>query len=370
MKIFSACLSRLKSFLFFSFFIGLSITWSACSRNVSKADKIIGIKTYTVQEDYSKAFFAWKELGINTLFISKELLADAKFASLAEDNNLDRFLIAPVFYNPDFLAKNPNAYAIDNRGNHAVDDWVEFVCPSQNEYLEILKDSLLTLVDKYNPDGVSLDFIRHFAFWEMVHPDTKIENLPRTCCCKRCQKKYFGETKQDIEVMEPVEFYNWVSEFQLEAWNKFRNKQIVDVFAILSKNLKKAKPNLVINLHAVPWNPKERNNANYTVVGQNVAEIAKYADYVSPMCYHFMVKEKPNWVKGVFTQMNTLAPGKVIPSIQVGNAYRPDALPLEEFVESLKYTQKEPSMGVVFWSWEYLQKEPEKIRAAIEILSK
>ena len=54
----------------------------------------------------------------------------------------------------------------------------------------------------------------------------------------------------------------------------------------------------------------------------------------------------------------------------MGEAYRPgEPLTTDEFAEYLRQALKPPSAGVVFWSWEALAKEPEKRRAAREVMA-
>ena len=60
----------------------------------------------------------------------------------------------------------------------------------------------------------------------------------------------------------------------------------------------------------------------------------------------------------------------ILPSIQVGEAYRPGvAFTAAEFEQQLREALKPPSRGVVFWSWEALAKEPEKRRVVREVLA-
>jgi hypothetical protein len=91
--------------------------------------------------------------------------------------------------------------------------------------------------------------------------------------------------------------------------------------------------------------------------------IAPYVDFISPMCYHHMVIQPPEWIHEVVKDISLHVPGvKILPSIQVNRAYLETSLSEMEFrnafVESLKF----PSAGVVFWSWESLEKSPGKAK--------
>jgi hypothetical protein len=57
---------------------------------------------------------------------------------------------------------------------------------------------------------------------------------------------------------------------------------------------------------------------------------------ISPMCYWHMLKRKPPWIHEVVEDAFARAKVRIVPSIQVGNAYISDKLPVEEFREALE----------------------------------
>lgn len=56
----------------------------------------------------------------------------------------------------------------------------------------------------------------------------------------------------------------------------------------------------------------------------------------------------------------SLTNSQVIPSIQVKEAYINKTLTPSEFRDSMVEALKPPSKGVIFWSWENLEKSPGK----------
>ena len=152
--------------------------------------KIYGVKIYSYPKDYTPLFEQWKWMHINTVFASEELLADSSFRERARYHGIATFLIAPIFFNPDLLHKDSSLYALTEKGKPAIDDWVEFVCPSRVEYRKEIITYVSDRVKKYQPDGLSIDFIRFFVFWEMVYPDQTIRTMHNTCFCPTCLKKF------------------------------------------------------------------------------------------------------------------------------------------------------------------------------------
>src|SRR6185436_5944345 len=95
-------------------------------------------------------------------------------------------LIAPVFYDPEALAKDPGLSAVTADGKPAHDDWVQLVCPSRPEYRARRVQQIADAVRRVRPEGLSLDFLRHFVFWEKVGPATLHGDIPNACFCSYC----------------------------------------------------------------------------------------------------------------------------------------------------------------------------------------
>ena len=142
---------------------------------------VIGVKIYEYEKSYQALFTEWRSLGINIALVSVDLLSDDEFRALAKKSGIRLFVIVPIFYDPEELAKNPDLYAITDKGERAVDDWVHFVCPTREEYKKRKIEHIKKLIREYHPDGISLDFIRHFVFWEKIYPDRDLDSIVKTC---------------------------------------------------------------------------------------------------------------------------------------------------------------------------------------------
>lgn len=328
----------------------------------SSSDKLIGVKVYHTPDDAKMVVKEWHQMGINTAFVSLSLLKDENFRDVARKNGIPLFLIAPVFYNPEKLQQHPNWFAKDQNGNIAKGDWVEFICPTQSAYQTLLADSLVQIVKTYQPDGLSIDFIRHFVFWEMVHPDTNLSQLPTTCFCSHCVKEF--SAVKSIRIRSLPDSTSAVASEILsdyhEQWQDWRRQIITNTFISLAEQVKKVKPDLKINLHAVPWLPDEESGRLMALTGQDVKAMVAHCTYVSPMCYHYMVHQSVDWISERVEGLNKLAPGKILPSIQVSNAYRSEKMSIKEFEQATAQALSGNSQGVVFWSWDHLENEPEK----------
>ena len=333
-------------------------------------DKIIAVKIYEYNGDYAALFEEWKSFKFNTVFVWDTLFADKEFRNLAEKQGLNTFVIFPVFYNED-LWENPDMYAITEDGSNALDEWVQFACPNNEDYRTMMIDKAKNIISEMNPDGLSIDFIRHFVFWEKVYPDAAPEDLPQACFDNICLGKFEATSGLDIpdELVSTVEISAWILENHLQEWADFKCATITGMVKDIVDAVKEIKPNLLINIHTVPWRADDFDGAQKIIAGQDLAALAEYADMLSPMTYSYMVKREPEWINSVvadhYAQVNT----KIFPNVQVLKCYLEEEISLEEFRAMTEEAIKEPSTGIVLWSWDQISNSPEKKEIFKEIMS-
>lgn len=335
---------------------------AACRRDA--AGPFVGVKVYEAAPPHDGLFREWRDLGINTAFVSEALLADPDFRSRARAAGLTLFLIYPVFQDPEAIEGEPGLAAVTASGVPARDEWVEFVCPTKgDDFLDRRAAHLRDLVARYDPEYVSLDFIRYFVFWERVAPDRAPESLPQTCFCPDCLASF----ERAAGVRIPAELAttsgkaDWILSTHPADWADWKCDRIAGVVSRLARAAREARPSVKINIHAVPWRRDDFGGAVRSVAGQDLARLAPLVDLVSPMTYHHMVRRTPAWVHDVVADAADLAAGvPILPSIQVDRAYVEEDLPPAEFRAALEQALRPPSRGVVLWSWAALAGSPEK----------
>ncbi len=345
----------------------LSCLGSGCT---SERGRIAGIKIYEYSGDYDALASEWQAMGINACFTGEGLLAEAGFRRALREHGISTYLIFPVFQNPDILMKDPSLYAVTADGRLASESWVSFVCPSRTAYRNARVREAAELVRRLDPDALSIDFIRHFVFWEMVYPDTDPERIPRSCYCDSCLARFTAEyhvTIPDTCLTVPQRAA-FIDDNCAEEWDLFRAGLITSLVNEITASAREAKPGIITGIHAVPWRAGDFNGARISVAGQDLAALAPLVDYVSPMLYSQMLKRDPEWIGDVVREMNALCPGKILPSIQVHQAYIDRPFPAEEFAACLREALRPPSLGVSFFSWPLFAQEPERIGIVRELL--
>jgi len=335
-----------------------------CIRSAAAGeDFMIGVKIYEYKGDMTELVARWKHIGVNTAFVSADLASRRDFMTLAKKSGIATFIILPVFQNPELLAARPEYSAVTGKGRRAEDDWVKFACPSREEYRAERLEYVRRLVTTCRPDGLSIDFIRFFVFWEKVYPDQRPDPLEYACFCPNCLKKFQADARLTIpkELDTVTKQAEWILRDHKPAWVSWKCAIIASMVREIAEEARKIKPDIRLNVHLVPWRENDFNQGIRSIAGQDVAAIAPFVDYLSPMCYAHMLKQDPSWISSVVRDIARRAGKPVIPSVQVKEAYLTEKLTAREFGRYLEEVRKPPSMGVIFWNWPMLAEDSEKV---------
>jgi len=324
--------------------------------------RVIGVKIYEYSGDLQELIGQWRQIGINTAFVGASLAAKRDFMAAARQHGIKTFVIFPVFFNPEALAAQPDLWAITADGKKAEKEWVKFVCPSRSDYRARRLEDLRRLLDESNPDGLSIDFIRFFTFWEKVWPETGPDAGENTCFCPACLRIFQEHAKVSLpaELKSPREQSGWILRNHLQEWVAWKCWTVTETLRAIAGEARRRRPEILLNVHLVPWREKDFRGAIRAVAGQDAAVLGDLVDYVSPMAYAHMVKQPPAWVHSLVEELAGRTSRPILPSIQVAEAYRTERLSAAEFEKSLEAALAPPSRGVVFWNWDSLEKDPEK----------
>ncbi len=350
--------------------LAITVMLGRQARGSRRNGLLIGAKIYEYKGAYPGLFSDWRETGIDTAFVSQALISDPEFRRLAKEKGVATFVIFPVFFDAEALASRPDLHAVTDRGAWAEEDWVKFVCPTRRDFLAEKAETLRKLIRESDPDGISLDFIRFFVFWEMVYPDRDPATLPQTCFDASCLEDFRRTTglAPPPDLAGTPDIARWILTNHRREWADWKCGVIARAVKTLAEAARSVKPAIKVNLHAVPWREGDFGGAARAVAGQDLALLAPLVDFISPMCYHHMVRRTPDWVHSVVEEMGRRTGAAVLPSIQVKEAYIPGPETPEEFRQALAEALKPPSRGVVFWNWPALAESPEKRAAVRDIL--
>jgi len=324
---------------------------------------IVGVRIYETERELPGLFEEWRSLGVNTVFASEELTSSGGFRALARKNGTDLFIVFPVFFASEELAEAPDLWAVTADGERAKEDWVEFACPSRADFRNRRVEEARAVVRRLRPDGLSIDFIRHFVFWEMVGPDRRSDTLPDTCYCVHCVQgfaTFLGVPAVSIPP-HPQRAAAWIEANAADQWVRFKTATITSMAVEIAEAVREIDPEILINLHIVPWRRDDYDGALSRVAGQDTAALSGIANYLSPMAYSFMLERSPSWVASVVDDLGHVADCPVLPSIQVSPVYREGEIYTKaEFEAALRAALEPPSAGVIFQSWEHIETDAER----------
>jgi hypothetical protein len=329
---------------------------------MNKDQQINGLKIYDTSRNLPSLFDEWRDLNINSLYVGERLLSNNAFRKMAHRYKMRLFAITPIFYDKVALENSPELFARTNHGEIARDDWVRFVCPTREEFILEKIESLVQLLKIYEPDGLSLDFIRHFVFWEKIYPERSVESIPTACFDDSCVMLFQQKLNIEIPDMDGDigRRSDWILKHHRDEWVDWKCTIIVKVVKEIHDQVRMNFPGCLINLHAVPWRKGDFGGAIKNVAGQDLAALSNHVDMLSPMCYSHMLKREPTWISSVVEELANQSKSQVVPSIQVREHYLSESLGLDEFHRMLTHALRPPSAGVIYWSWEALEKDPEK----------
>jgi hypothetical protein len=97
------------------------------------------------------------------------------------------------------------------------------VCPTEPGFRQYRFTQLRNLLQKFNLDGVWMDYVHWHAQFEDPEPI-----LPETCFCDHCLKKFAADTNIQIPGKTRPEMAQWILETQGPAWRDWRCQVILE----------------------------------------------------------------------------------------------------------------------------------------------
>jgi hypothetical protein len=260
---------------------------------------------------------------------------DRRLVETLKHRGIRVYAEAAIFYSSTEWRRHPETRPINAAGKPIEKiKWYRGLCPNQDRLIKKRLGFIRQLVKKYRVDGVWLDFMRYPCHWEVLEP-----KLEQTCFCPVCLKKFRMDTGINHPKDNPSAFAEW------------KTDQIAGFVKRAAAVVKKENPGALVGLFAVPWKKGERENAIIDIIGQDYEKLAPHVDIFSPMVYHKMVGEKPEWISDMVLYTGRLTKKPVVPIIQA--ASEPSRLEDDEFVRCVHQALKFPSRGVILLSMKH-----------------
>jgi hypothetical protein len=288
-----------------------------------------------------------------------------EFRKLLRDAGIHFYNTVPVFLNPDALAKNPSLVGYGSMGNPSKSTeaaWLQFVCPTRPDYRQQRIAWFVSLVRELHPDGLSLDFIRYFVYWEAVAPDRTVDSIDKFCFCDYCLHLMTDELGFHFPTHATTRQAKaaWVLANHREAWTAWKCEKITSMVRESATTAKTMQPELKISLHGIPWMESDYDHGLRVVVGQDLQKLAPFVDIFGPMCYFEMLHLTPEWVHNVVVDYFRLTAKAPLPSVQASGSRR-HPVAVEAIRKHFLAGFESPSAGLNVFEWNSLRNDPAKI---------
>jgi hypothetical protein len=280
--------------------------------------------------------------GCNAVFGGYE---NPEFVSAIQAAGMKIYAEFGCFIGADWWQKFPVSRPITDTGRPLeAEEWYYGVNPTTPQMRQERLAALENLLTTYTLDGVWLDFIRWPCHWESPKP-----YLPQTSFDAETLAQFSQATGIQLPLADvPTTARLLLSRYET-VWTGWRCDQITAWVAAARAILKRARPQASLGLFGVPWRLDDHEGAILKIIGQDYRALAPYVDVFSPMVYHLMCGQPPDWIGLVAAEIRALTGRPVWPIIQSVDA--PTPLSTEEYSRAIEIALHHPaSDGVLIFN--------------------
>lgn len=296
-------------------------------------------------------------LGVDTPCLQPDFFNDDRMARALATQGLRPWLNIPVFDNPAYLERHPDAYAVTSLGRRAAEEWLHFVCPSRDDYLDDLLAHLRQLLAKLSPAVVSLDFIRTFVFWERVALDGPSAGIEDGCYCETCLSRFERASAAIVDRNDPAAY---IHRHLLTPWTTWKCQRILHVAERIFDQVRTLAPDAKLAVQTVPWRDTDLDGAIRSRAGQDIDGFARLVDMLAPMAFTQMLGQSVQWKRELLTHVQSRTGKPVCSYVQAEPLYRKGRITADQFAGELAQARAADPAAIVVFQYEQLATQPEK----------
>jgi hypothetical protein len=307
--------------------------------------------------DAEKFAASCREWGIRQVILPPSFFRDDKMVRALVKNGLGLWLNLPVFYNQEYLELHPEDYAITSKVNKAIHDWCHFVCPSRRKYHDKFVGDLRVLLSRLEPEIVSLDFIRHFVFWEAVDLKSNPNAIEDGCYCDVCLDAFENFSGEKVERNHPAAH---IRSGMKRAWGDWKCNRIAGAADMLFEEIRAGAKHARLSIKTVPWKDSDLDGAIRSSAGQDVPRLARNVDMIAPMAFAQVLGQTPAWKRQLLEHVRQISGKPVLSYLQTDKLIRPEEITVAQFEAELKESLGKEWAGMVVFEYGQLAANPEK----------
>jgi hypothetical protein len=302
---------------------------------------------------------------VRTVVVPRRALS-SDLLRILHDRDLRVLVDWTVFAGPDIRATYPDSVPIGADGApFDRDGWYVPACPShtglRRDHLHAMQATLATHGARLA--GLWLDFIRFPVRWERPEP-----RLAAHCFCPNCLRSFLQVEDSAISTEQIPQLARSILAEQHTEWVAWKCTSIVDFVKAVRTLIDEHAPHLQVGMFSLPWQRQDFDGAIRSVAGQDLGRLAPFIDCYSPMVYHLLCGQSPDWVQAVAEDVHAWTQKPVLPIIQ--SMDQPETLSPTEFAAALSHAQRaNGASGALVFTLAPLLESPEKVEAVRNLIA-
>jgi hypothetical protein len=287
---------------------------------------------------------------------------DIRFRDRLRERGIRVFESSSVYFHPAVNQRFPALAPVGDDGRTmSTFDWYLGVSPSSRAYLAERAELMEQTVNRYQPDGVFLMFIRFPGFWEAWTPRVRREDIIEYCFSPASLERFQHDTGIDLPKVDTVKVARYIQAELRDQWTGWKCGVIEDAVRTLRDAANRARPNTEVMINGVAFSAKDRGNIAHEILGQDLGAISRDAEHIEAMVYHQILARQPQtWIPEILEELRPTVRGTLLASLQTTAAYtqpphhnggRSDTLTPAEFAGCLAAVAASPADGVSIYHW-------------------
>ncbi len=299
------------------------------------------------------------QLGVNAIFVRGHSIDKAMMVRARKEGQKVYAEFATL-NGKNYVKEHPEAWAINEQGEKVqAASWFMGVCPTEPGFRHYRMKQLRTLLQKFELDGVWMDYVHWHAQFEEPEPI-----LPETCFCEHCLTTFQAATGIGIPEGSTSEKASWILKNHDQPWQDWRCRIIAGWARDMKVIVQEERPGALLGIYHCPWEDEAFNGARRRILGLDYDMLKEIADVFSPMVYHGRMGKTPEWVKDNITwfceRIGSTAgkTPKVWPIVQAHDD--PSVISPAEFEHVLNYGLAAEATGVMMFTSHSVANDPDK----------
>ncbi len=301
------------------------------------------------------------DYGVNAIFVYHHTFSDSMLHK-ARRQGLQVFAEFATLNGKSYLKTHPDAWPIEDDGNRVSQaSWFMGICPTHPGFREYRLNQLAAFLDRYQVDGVWMDYLHWHAQFEDPDPV-----LPETCFCDRCVHRFEHDTGISVQGESVPARASIILTEHEKQWRDWRCTVIESWVHSIRECVDEHQPGILLGCFHAPWTDEEFNGARRRILGLDLRALTADVDVFSPMVYHARMGRQPDWVgdtvSWLCSYLNAASDTteRVWPIIQAHDD--PDPIPPEIFEQTLREGTTSCADGIMMFSIQSLIHDPGKRR--------